>query len=194
MILNLDNLFNILYADIYRNIGTKYTRKQIFKEYFNFICKPTLKFILYYRLCQYLYLKKKNKDVFINKIMYKLAHIKLVNKQVKYGIEIESSCMIGKGLIIPHCGGIVINSHVRIGENCEILQGVTIGNNIYQGRYEVAKIGNNVFIGAGAKIIGDVTIGANSVVTKSIPSNMTVAGSPAKILSYRPSIVIYGDY
>jgi len=99
-----------------------------------------------------------------------------------YGIGIESS-NIGGGLRLPHLNGIYIHGSVTIGENCTILQQVTIGANEHKIDYKKApKIGNRVYIGAGAKIIGgivigdDVRIGANAVVTKNIPAGMTVVG------------------
>ncbi len=85
-------------------------------------------------------------------------------------------------------GGVVINPLVVIGDNCEILHGVTIGNNTQKDRRALAKIGNNVSICAGAKIIGGVTIGdnviigANAVVTHDIPSNSIAGGIPAIVL------------
>lgn len=93
-----------------------------------------------------------------------------------------------KGLALPHRGCIVINSTAKIGENCRIHQGVTIGST--NGSKQAAKIGNNVFIGAGAKLIGDITIaddvaiGANAVVTHSIyEKGTTWGGCPARKIS-----------
>ena len=98
------------------------------------------------------------------------------------GIEIATTC-IGGGLRIPHLNGIYIHPNAIIGENCTILQQVTIGANEHRIDYKSApKIGNRVYIGAGAKIIGDVVIGndvrigANAVVTKSVPAGKTVVG------------------
>lgn len=95
---------------------------------------------------------------------------------------------IGKGLSLPHKGTIVINTTAQIGENCRIHEGVTIGST--NGSKIAATIGNNVFIGSGAKIIGDihiaddVAIGANAVVVKSIyESGTTWAGNPARKVS-----------
>jgi len=96
---------------------------------------------------------------------------------------------IGKGLHIPHPIGIVINGKAKIGDYCTIMQQVTIGNKLEDEK--VPEIGNNVFIGAGAKIIGDikiednVIIGANSVVTKNVSKNCIVAGVPAKLIGKR---------
>lgn len=90
-------------------------------------------------------------------------------------------------------GGLVIHANAVIGENCEIMQGVTIGNNALKSREEVAVIGNNVTLCAGSKVIGHVTVGdnvvvgANSVVVKDIPKNAIVGGIPAKIIRYKNS-------
>jgi serine O-acetyltransferase len=89
-------------------------------------------------------------------------------------------------LTIWHWGPIIINPLVRIGDNCTLYPGVLIGHK-YEGAL-APQIGNNVFIGSGAKIIGAITIGSNvtiapnTVVTKDIPDNCTVGGIPAKII------------
>lgn len=94
----------------------------------------------------------------------------------------------GGGIRFAHYSCIVINDNAKIGKNCLIYQGVTIGSNRGFKNGGVPVIGNNVFIGPGAIIIGNVTIGdysfiaANSVVTHDVPPNTVIAGSPAKII------------
>ena len=84
---------------------------------------------------------------------------------------------------MPHLNGIFIHENASLGKNCAILQQVTIGANEHKLDYKKApQLGNRVYIGAGAKIIGgltigdDVRIGANAVVTKNVPAGMTVVG------------------
>lgn len=98
------------------------------------------------------------------------------------GISIHPwSC--GPGLKIPHGGSVIVNKKVLIGKNCEIHSGVTIGMH----KKGAPVIGDNVYIAPGAKIFGainignNVSIGANSVVTKDVPDNVTVMGIPAKV-------------
>ena len=118
-----------------------------------------------------------------NKMLYwKLIHYKL---GMKLGFDIPIN-VFGPGLRINHHGLIVINPLCRIGAFCDIHQGVNIGTNVEYG--SVPQIGNNVYIGPGAKLFGKITIGdqvmigANSVVNKSFPDNVTIAGIPAKII------------
>lgn len=92
-------------------------------------------------------------------------------------IEIPFSCNIGPGLRIVHQHGIVINGGTTIGNDCTIYHQVTIGENELSDKKGSPKIGNDVFIGAGAKIIGDLEIGnncrvgANAVVIHNMPDN-----------------------
>lgn len=106
----------------------------------------------------------------------------------KTGFQIPPNTC-GEGLQIWHYGYIIINSNVRIGKNLTIYPGVEIGHkNPGEG---CPVIGDNCFIGAGSKIFGDirignnVTIAANSVVTKDLPDNVIVGGAPAKIIKYK---------
>ncbi|MGN6435069.1 MAG: serine acetyltransferase [Agriterribacter sp.] len=102
------------------------------------------------------------------------------------GMEIPKDVSIGRGLKIYHLQAIVINKKVRIGNNCQLRQSTTIGNKGSGTGCPV--IGNNVNIGAGVFIIGDivigdnVNIGAGSVVVKDVPANCTVVGNPAKVI------------
>lgn len=109
---------------------------------------------------------------------------------VKCGFTIPLN-VTGPGLSIAHYGTIAINSNAQIGRNCRIHEGVNIGSS---GNEKAPKIGNNVFIGSGAKIIGDITIadgiaiGAGAIVVKSfMESNITIAGNPAKKISANSS-------
>lgn len=123
----------------------------------------------------------------INKLLYVFWYFRFRSLGVKLSIEIWPN-QFGPGLSIAHAGGIVVNGNARIGANCRIHEGVTIGAT--NGQNEAAQIGNNVFIGSGAKIIGnlsisdDVAIGAGAVVTKSVTEvGITVGGIPARKIS-----------
>lgn len=109
---------------------------------------------------------------------------------LKLGFSIPHN-LIGPGLAIVHYGNIVISENCRIGENCRIHTGVSIGANA--GEKEAAIIGDCVYIGPGAKIIGNVSvgnnavIGANAVVVNDVPDSVTVGGILAKIISEKNS-------
>ncbi len=98
--------------------------------------------------------------------------------------------VIGPGFVIRHVGGIVIGGKTQIGNNCEIRQGVTFGGNLGKVKHGTSQpiLGNNILVGAGAKILGPVKIGdnciigANSVVITDIPEGSVVGGVPAKVL------------
>lgn len=105
------------------------------------------------------------------------------------GVELHPETKIGSGFYIEHYGNIFIAPTAVIGRNCTVFQGVTIGAD-FNG-HKAARIGDNVIIGAGAKIIGDIVvgsnvwIGANAVVTKSIEDNAVAAGVPAVVIRKR---------
>jgi serine O-acetyltransferase len=110
----------------------------------------------------------------------------------KLGYEIPIN-VFGPGLSIAHQGSIIVNRYARVGENCRINNGVTIGAEAgYSDKCPT--IGNNAFIGTGAQIFGsiiignDVAIGANAVVIKSFPQDgISIAGIPAEIISEKGS-------
>ena len=104
------------------------------------------------------------------------------------GIEIHPGAKIGKGLVIDHGMGVVIGETAEIGDNCTIYQGVTLGGTGKDVGKRHPTLGNNVMVGAGAKVLGPFTIGDNTkiaagaVVLEEMPDNCTAVGIPAKIV------------
>lgn len=104
-----------------------------------------------------------------------------------YGIELPYSAKVGQGVIIEHQGCIVIHGSVHIDDGCIIRQGVTLGNKTPDRPYDAPKLGRRVNVGAGAKILGAVTIGddavigANAVVLKDVPAGKLAVGVPARV-------------
>ena len=113
--------------------------------------------------------------------------------EIVTGIRIPGECEIGRGLYIGHFGPTILNSQVRIGANCNLSQGVTIGVVQVGQNKGTPKIGNRVYIGPNSIIIGnisiadDAVIGAGSIVTNDVPERAVVAGNPAKIISLKGS-------
>lgn len=108
----------------------------------------------------------------------------------KYGIAIPYKTEIGPGFYVGHFGGIVITYKARIGKNCNISQGVTIGQSYRGERQGAPTLGDGVYVGPGAKLFGNikvgnnVAIGANCVVTKDVPDNAIIVGVPGKVISF----------
>jgi len=132
-------------------------------------------------------------------ILHRIAHV-LWNMKVPFfprwlsqfnrwltGIEIHPAAKIGKGLFIDHGMGVVIGETTVIGNNVTLYQGVTLGGTGKEKGKRHPNIGDNVVIGAGAKILGNITmgensyVGANAVVIKDVPPNSTVVGVPGRV-------------
>ena len=126
------------------------------------------------------YQRIKNSKNPVNILLRKIYVVKHRFWSIVTGAEIDLTCKLGIGLLLPHPNGIVIHPQATIGVNCLMFQQVTIAGKV--------EIGYHVDIGAGVKIIGplqignNVMIGANSVVTRNVPSNVVIAGAPAKVL------------
>jgi serine O-acetyltransferase len=137
-------------------------------------------------LRNYEYYLNNGKQYFFTKIMRKFHLYKYKSLSYKLGFSIPPN-VFGPGLRIPHYGTIIVHPFAKIGTNCVIQAGVNIG--IYN--RGVLIIGDNVYIGPGAKIFGgirignNIAIGANSVVNNSfLQSNVTIAGVPSGIIRY----------
>jgi serine O-acetyltransferase len=114
------------------------------------------------------------------------------------GIEIHPAAKLGLGLFIDHGMGVVIGETAEVGENVTLLQGVTLGGTSLKREKRHPTLGNNVVVGAGAKIIGAFKIGdgsrigAGSVVVREVPTNSVVVGVPGRV-TYRDGQRVAGD-
>ncbi len=131
---------------------------------------------------------------------YRIAHIlhargyvitaRVISQAAKIitGIEIHPGAKIGKGLFIDHGSGVVIGETAEIGDNCTLYQGVTLGGTGKDVGKRHPTLGNNIMVGAGAKILGPIKIGdnskiaANAVVLSEIPPDSTAVGIPARVV------------
>ena len=133
---------------------------------------PSFRVMIYYRIAHFLYTKKR----------YFLARYLSERAKRKTGIEIHPGAIIGKNLFIDHGSGVVIGETAVIGDNVLIYHGVTLGGVANKNVKRHPTIKNNVIIGCGSKILGNITIGnnvkvgANSTILKSIDDNNTVVG------------------
>lgn len=140
------------------------------------IIHPCFKIKLYYKLSHFLY---KNKFYFFARLISEIG-------KRKTGIEIHPGAIIGKNLFIDHGNGIVIGETTIIGDNVVIFHGVTLGGTGNEKGKRHPTIGNNVLLGCGSTILGNITIGDNAkvgagaVVVKNVEENTTVIGIPAK--------------
>ncbi len=143
-----------------------------------FLLYPGFHALIGYRIAHFFY---KIKLKFIARLISQLSRFFT-------GIEIHPGAKIGKGILIDHGTGVVIGETVVMGDNCTIYQGVTLGGTGKHKGKRHPTLGNNVLVGAGAKILGPFTVGdnskiaANAVVLDEVPPNCTAVGIPARII------------
>ncbi len=184
--MRFDEYKSLIFSDLYR-IGGKKNLLELLKLIF-FTTSSTYKYNFWLRTCRYIKEQK-----YLKSVLLPLCHLVYKHYCYKYGIDIPYTTDIGKGFYIGHFGSVVINESVKIGNNCNISNGVTIGQANRGEKKGTAIIEDNVYIAPGAKIIGSVTIGsnaaigANAVVTKDIPPFGVAVGIPAKVISYEGS-------
>ena len=117
-----------------------------------------------------------------------MAYFIQMRSSETFGVDIHPAARIGKGIMIDHAHSIVIGETARVGDNVSMLHSVTLGGTGKEDDIRHPNIENGVLIGAGAKVLGNITVGycsriaAGSVVLKEIPPCKTVAGVPAKVV------------
>lgn len=170
-------LLKVLIKDL--NYYKKNNRATLLSVFFMTFFMTPYRAVVLYRLSNYF----DKRFSLMAVLMEKLMHISTIT-------WIGRRAQIGPGFVIRHIGGIIIGGKTKIGNNCEIRQGVTFGGNLGKKKYGTTQpiVGDNVLIGAGAKILGPVKIGdnciigANAVVVSDIPENCVAGGIPAKVL------------
>lgn len=151
--------------------------KNLFEAIF---CYPSLKAILYHKIAHRLY--KKNK--------FTISRIISQRARKVTGIEIHPGAIMGEDIFIDHGMGVVIGETAEVGNNVLMYHGVTLGGTgLEKGIKRHPTVEDDVIIGAGAKILGPITIGkgakigANAVVLKDVPPYSTAVGIPARIIN-----------
>lgn len=159
------------------------------------------RYTFFMRCCRYF-----GRKSLLYKPLYLLCRVALRHYSVKYGFQIPWQTDIGPGLSIGHYGPIIVNPSSRIGVNCNLTVGVLLGLNHKVDEngnslgFGYPIIGNRVALSNGAKIIGGVTvgddsiIGVNTVVTRDIPANSVAVGQPAKVISQKGSAALVGSF
>ena len=117
-----------------------------------------------------------------------LAYFVQMRVSEVFGVDIHPAAVVGRGIMIDHAHSIVIGETAVVGDNVSMLHSVTLGGTGKEDGDRHPKIGNGVMIGAGAKVLGNITVGycsriaAGSVVLQDVPHNTTVAGVPARVV------------
>lgn len=138
---------------------------------------PGLHAVIFYRIAHFLWVKN---VPFFPRALSQLARFLT-------GIEIHPGAQIGKGLFIDHGSGVVVGETTIIGDNVTLFQGVTLGGTGKETGKRHPTLGDNIVVGTGAKVLGNINvgsnsyIGANAVVLKNVPPNTTVVGVPGRI-------------
>ena len=167
-----------MFETIKREIAIIRDRDPAIKSDMEVFLYPSFKAILKYRKAHRLYEKKH----------YFLARLISQRAARKTGIEIHPGATIGKGLFIDHGHGVVIGETAIIGDNVTLYQGVTLGGTGKERGKRHPTLEDNVMVGTGAKVLGSITIGANSmigagsVVLENVPPNSTVVGVPGRVV------------
>lgn len=155
-----------------------------FKVILSLLFEPGFKYIFWRRLTQYFWVKRKS----LRFPLFVISRFILKHFSYKFNFDISYQADFAEGFSISHHGYIIIRAAAKIGKDCWVRPGLCIGRKGVVDNSPAAVIGDYVQIGVGVGIFGDVkigdnvSIGANSVVVKDIPSNCIAAGIPCKVI------------
>lgn len=173
-----------LYAtDYYRMTGEPY--HGTLKNYIQRCFRHNLQFACYFRKYQH------NKSIFARIMLYHLSR--------KYGLEISKDAVIGKGLYLGHSYNITVGANVMLGDNVNLRKGCTLGMT-NRGDMGSPQVGNNVYIGINATVVGNIRIGnnvliaPNSYVNFDVPQNSVVIGNPGVVHSKENAVDGYVNF
>lgn len=168
-----------MFSQLKEDLKVVFERDPAVRSVFEIIfCYPGFHAMVFYRMSHWLW---RNQMKFLGRFV---SHI----GRFMTGIEIHPGATIGRGFFIDHGMGVVIGETAEIGENCTLYHGVTLGGTSWAKEKRHPTLGNNVVIGAGAKVLGPFTlgdnskVGSNSVVVKEVPDNATVVGIPGRVV------------
>lgn len=168
-----------MFSQLKEDLKVVFERDPAVRSVFEIIfCYPGFHALIFYRMSHWLW---RNQMKFLGRF---LSHI----GRFLTGVEIHPGATIGSGFFIDHGMGVVIGETAEIGDNCTLYHGVTLGGTSWAKEKRHPTLGDNVVIGAGAKILGPFTlgdhskVGSNSVVVKEVPDNATVVGIPGRVV------------
>lgn len=165
----------VIQKDFFRESGKWLSTSEIYAKCVN----PNLHFLYLLRKCQLSHKKS---------MMGLFWRMLLRHHQIKYGFQIYPETEIGEGFYLGHWGMVVVNPAAVIGKNCNMAQGVTIAQANRGKRKGTPTIGDEVWIGPNAVVVGNITIGNNVLIAPNayvaidVPDNSVVVGNPAKWL------------
>ena len=207
-----EELKDIVYSDLYRFTGNQRRHTRVYLTYIQeLLSSPEFRFLDSFRRTQYCYQEMLKYEKGINHLKNKLAfrffNIGLDRQTIKYQFQIPYETKIGKGLYIAHFGRIIIHPKSVIGHNVNISTGVVIGTQFRGARKGSPNIGNYVWIGANAIIVGNIRIGNNVLIAPGayvnfdVPDNSIVIGNPGLIrrspgatLGYINNTILFDEY
>jgi serine O-acetyltransferase len=176
-------VFDIIRADLHRKREWFLKEKSWYVRHVRIFLEPGTVAVIVYRYGNWV---NGLRIPLVKQLLYFFYMLAKIVVVLGFGIYIPSKARIGKGFTIHNFSGIFI-CEADIGENCIVFQGVTVGH--LRGQPKPPKLGNNVFLGAGSKVLGsvnlgnNVAVGANSVVVNDVPDSCTVMGVPARVIS-----------
>ncbi|MCQ2535264.1 MAG: serine acetyltransferase [Clostridia bacterium] len=206
-----DELKDIVFADLFRYTGNTKRHKQIYMTYLQErASSPEFSYISVLRRTQYYY-KQIPKHQGINRLLYQLkfkfTNFRLDRLSRKYHFQIPYDTQIGKGFYLAHFGRVIIHPKTVIGYNVNVSTGVVIGTQFRGKRKGAPTIGNYVWIGANAVIVGNINIGNNVLIAPGayvnfdVPDGSIVIGNPGLIrrapgatLSYINNTISFDEY